>query len=98
MADGRWRMVDGGWRMADFFPVVTSNQQLPSSYFRHGFPNDFLDAGLSQVDGLEAGFAEGAHAVLATGGAEFVERDLGDDQLAEVVVHEGQLVDSHAAL
>src|SRR5271157_1435145 len=98
MADGGWRMADGRWRMADGSPIFTGHWPPPNSDFRHGFPHDFLDGGQSVADGLEAGFAEGAHAVLATGVAEFIERDLGDDQLAEVVVHDGQLVDSHAAL
>src|SRR5271165_2897010 len=68
------------------------------SNLRHRFPDDFLDTGLPHVDAQEAGFAQGAHAVLAASVAELVERDLGNDQVAEVVVHDGQLVDAHAAL
>ena len=43
------------------------------------------------MDGVHARLAEGPHAELAAGVAELVERGLGDDHIAEGIVHDEEL-------
>src|SRR5882724_5168558 len=55
-------------------------------------PHDFLDRREPIEDRAQAGLAQGAHALLAAGEPQLVRRGAGRDQVAQLVVHDDQLV------
>src|SRR5262249_44531790 len=73
-------------------------RQISTFVLKDGFADYFLDGGNAVVDGAQTGLAQADHAVADAGRAQIVGRGAGGDHVAQVVVHEDQLVDSGAAL
>src|SRR5579875_3792064 len=81
----------------DYSELRTQNSGLRCFFVHNGFAYHFLDGGDAVVNGAQTRFAQADHAVANAGRAQLVGRSAVGNEVADVIVHNDQLVDAGAA-